>query len=94
MAGEYMVTGEVELFPQEGGWFFVRVPRWISDELDDMADRGLIAIRATIGDSTWDTSLLPMGDGTKFIALNARVRKVNVLALGDHLTVRFSLRDR
>ena len=94
MAHAYTTTGEVELFPQAGGWYFVRVPPSISDELTDLGDRGLIAVRATVGDSTWDTSLLPMGDGTKFIALNARVRKANHLDIGDSVTVGFSPRVR
>jgi Domain of unknown function (DUF1905) len=91
---DYAITGQVELFPQVGGWHFVRVPRPISDELEHLADRGLIAIRATVGDVTWDTSMLPMGDGTKFIALKAEVRQANRLDLGDSVTVAFSPRER
>lgn len=94
MANAYTVVGQVELFPQDGGWHFVRVPIRISDELEHLADRGLIAVRATVGDTTWDTSLLPMGDGTTFLALNARVRKRNALATGDVVTVTFTPRDR
>jgi Domain of unknown function (DUF1905) len=90
----YRITGEVELFPQNGGWYFVRVPVTITDELEHIADRGLVAVSATVGDTNWDTSLLPMGDATKFIALNARVRTTNHLQLGDLVTVRFSLRTR
>lgn len=94
MAHAYTVVGRVELFPQDGGWHFVRVPTRISDELGHLADRGLVAVRATVGDTTWDTSLLPMGDGTTFIALNARVRKRNALATGDSVTVTFTTRER
>jgi hypothetical protein len=94
MEDSYTVHGHVELFPQDGGWHFVRVPTRISDELVHRADRGLIAVRATVGDTTWDTSLLPIGDGSTFIALNARVRKRNALATGDSITVTFTLRDR
>lgn len=94
MAAAYTVVGEVELFPQEGGWHFVRVPARISDQLAHLADRGLVAVRATVGDTTWDTSLLPMGDGTTFIALNARVRKRNGLATGRAITVTFTTRER
>ncbi len=94
MANAFTVVGQVELFPQDGGWHFVRVPTRISDELEHLADRGLIAVRATVGDTTWDTSLLPMGDGTTFIALNARVRERNSLATGDSVTVTFTTRDR
>lgn len=94
MANAYTVEGRVELFPQDGGWHFVRVPTRISDELGHLADRGLIAVRATVGDTSWNTSLLPMGDGTMFIALNARVRQRNTLAAGDVATVTFTPRDR
>lgn len=94
MARAYTVVGPVELFPQAGGWYFVRVPTRISDELGHLAERGLIAVRATLGTTSWETSLLPMGDGTTFIALNARVRKANALALGDTVTVVVSPRVR
>lgn len=36
--------------------------------------------------------LLPMGDGSHFVALNAKVRRANRLELGDSVTVRFKLR--
>ena len=94
MANDYVVSGEVELFPQPGGWYFVRVPVDITEDLEMLADRGLIAVQAVVGTTTWDTSLMPMGDGTKFIALNARVRKANRIDLDDIVTVSFSLRHR
>lgn len=94
MAIPHIVVGQVELFPQTGGWHYVRIPTRISDPLMHLADRGLIAVRATVGDTTWDTSLLPMGDGTTFIALNARVRKRNGLTVGGPVTVTFTPRDR
>lgn len=90
----YKITGEVEQFPQNAGWYYVRVPVTITEELEHLADRGLVAVRTTVGDTSWDTSLLPMGDATKFIALNARVRSSNHLQLGDLVTVSFSLRTR
>lgn len=90
----YTVTGRVERFPQEGGWWYVAVPTSITEELEGLADRGLIAVQATAGSVTWDTSLLPKGDGTHFIALNARVRRANDLDVGDSLTVSFRLRQR
>jgi len=94
MTAAFTVVGTVELFPQDGGWHFVRAPTRISDGLEHLADRGLIAVRITVGHTTWDTSLLPMGDGTTFIALNARVRKRNALTTGDWVTVTFAPRDR
>ncbi|HYD34749.1 MAG TPA: DUF1905 domain-containing protein [Vitreimonas sp.] len=90
----FTVKGEIELFPQKGGWFFVRVPKKYTELTKDVADRGLVAITATAGGSSWNTSLLPMGDGTHFIALPAKVRKKENLNLGDSLSMTFVLRDR
>jgi hypothetical protein len=94
MARTFTVVGEVELFEREGGWYFVRIPTRISDELHHLADRGLVAVRATVGNTAWDTSLLPMGDGTTFVPLNAKVRARNHLRLGAAVTLSFTPRER
>lgn len=86
---DYVVTAKVELFPQEGGWFFIRVPNEISDQLQRFANRGLIPIEAKTGNTVFKTSLMPYGDGTKFIALKASVRKKESIGLGDEISVIF-----
>jgi hypothetical protein len=88
----FKINSKLEIFPQKGGWHFVRVPKSISEELLHKAERGVIAINATIGNVSWKTSLLPMGDGTHFIALNAKVRKNENLNLGDQIEIHFNLR--
>jgi len=62
--------------------------------LAHLADRGLIAITAHIGNSSWPTSLLPMGDGTHFIALPAKVRTKEKLSLGAAVEISFAMRAR
>ncbi|MDP2216164.1 MAG: DUF1905 domain-containing protein [Methanolobus sp.] len=89
----YQTRGEAEIFPQKGGWVYVRVPIGITEQLLHMAQRGLIPIRASVGSTSWDTSLLPMGDGTHFIALNAKVRKKEDIEVGNDITVSFQLRE-
>ncbi len=91
---EYTIEGEVQLFPQDGGWHYVAIPAWITEELAGLADRGVVAVRATVGQTTWDTSLLPKGDGSHFVALNTRVRQANGLDIGDAVSLRFSIRHR
>jgi hypothetical protein len=88
----YKAKGKVELFPQKGGWVYIRVPFIITKGLLHRADRGLIPIKATVGEFSWDTSLLPMGDGTHFIALNAKARKKESIEVGDTITIAFELR--
>jgi hypothetical protein len=89
----YQTRGLVEIFPQKGGWVYIRVPSSITRELLYRADRGLIPIKATVGKTSWETSLLPMGDGTHFIALNARVRKRENIDVGKMITISFELRE-
>ena len=86
-------TAEVELFPQVGGWRYVKVPDRLRDQLTMRAQRGLIPVTATIGATSWPTSLLPKGDGTHFIALNAKVRKAERIELGDRVRVSFVPRN-
>ena len=74
---------KIELFDREKGWHYVSVPIELSIPLEYLADRGLIAVTARIGNSSWPTSLLPMGDGTHFIALPAKVRTKEKLSLGN-----------
>jgi hypothetical protein len=94
MIKKYNFSSMIELFPQKGGWHYVAVPKNISTPLLYLADRGLIAIHATVGKSTWSTSLLPMGDKTHFIALNTKVLKKEKLALGQKINISFILRQR
>lgn len=90
----FRVRGDVERFPQEGGWVYVRVPEKYTDMTRPYANRGLVPITAQIRNTTWQTSLLPMGDGTHFIALSAKVRKAEDVQVGGKVSVTFRLRRR
>ena len=87
-------AAKVELFEREKGWHYVSVPTKLSKPLEHLSDRGLIAITVKIGNSIWPTSLLPMGDGTHFIALPAKVRSKEKLSLGNEIEVSFEVRIR
>ncbi|GHU99841.1 hypothetical protein FACS1894211_05960 [Clostridia bacterium] len=90
----YEFQGIVELFPQDKGWHFVRVPDALSEPFKRLEDRGLIAVTAFVGSSAWNTSQLPMGDGSHFIALPATVRSKEKIHLGDTVKVMFRIRER
>jgi hypothetical protein len=89
---EFTEKAIVELFPQKGGWHYVRVPEQYTRMSKEMAERGLVPITARVGNTEWETSLLPMGDGTHFIALNAKVRKAEKIVKGDEITFHFMFR--
>lgn len=90
---QYKVKDKIQLFPQKGGWYYVQMPKSITTELNHLADRGLIPIIAIVGSSTWNTSLLPKGDGTHFIALNKKVMKRESLELNMEIEISFEIRN-
>ena len=90
----YSFEGKVELFKKEKGWYYVSVPTELSKPLEHLADRGLIAVTARVGYSSWPTSLLPMGDGTYFIALPAKVRKKENLLIDGDVEISFEIRGK
>lgn len=91
---ENTFIAKVKLFERDKGWYYVSVPMELSVPLEHLADRGLIAVTAKVGNSTWQTSLLPMGDGTHFIALPAKVRSKENISVGADVKVSFETRSR
>ena len=85
---------QICLFERDKGWYYVPVPSELSKPLEHLADRGLIAITANAGASSWPTSMLPMGDGTHFIALPAKVRQKEKLSLGATVEITFEVSTR
>jgi hypothetical protein len=89
------ITGVVEVFSEcNMPWYFVRVPKSIVQPYKALSERGLIAITAKVGNSSWPTSLMPYGDGTHFIPLPAKVRKAESINAGGKVTIKFDLRER
>ena len=86
------VVGEVERFPGVGGWYVVRLGAERSAEALTAARRGFVPVRASVGATTWDSSLMPLGDGTLFLALPAAVRRAEDLDEGDPVRARYRLR--
>ncbi len=92
MPESYTIKEEVRIFPRAGGWHYVAVPQSYTDALKPLAERGLVAVRATVGNSSWDTSLLPMGDGSQFIPLPAAVRRKENITIGNVVELSFVAR--
>jgi len=89
---ENKFTANIELLDH---WLYVPVPTELSIPLKFLATNfGFIAITARVGNSSWQTSLMPKGDGTHFIALPAKVRSKEKLSLGAEIEVSFEIRER
>ena len=90
-------TATIERFECVNGWHYATVPEELVMplKLQDYANQfGYIAITAKTGTSSWDTSIMPMGDNTEFIAFPAKVRKKEKIVLGDEVEISFEIRMR
>ena len=85
----------IERFSMPCGWHYVLVPAELSIAFEHLAANfGYIAITAKVGNSSWSTSLLPMGNKLYFIALPAKVRLKEKLSFGDEIEISFEPRVR
>jgi len=90
---ENTFIAEIERFDMQGGWHFVPVPVELSKPLEFLAiNFGFVAINAKVGNTSWQTSLLPKGDGSHFIALPKKVRTKEKLLHGMAVEVSFEPR--
>jgi len=92
------VTGEVWEWRGPAPYHFVTVPDDVAEEIKDIANDvsygwGMIPVKATIGRTTWTTSLWPK-DGRYVIPLKDAVRRSERVELGDHVTVRMTVTPR
>jgi hypothetical protein len=80
-------------------WTFVGLPAEASEEIRDLAAGprrgfGSLRVRATVGGSTWATSIFPDSmRGTYVLPIKRAVRDAEALSVGDIATVTVELID-
>jgi hypothetical protein len=79
-------------------WAFVRLPVSDSEEIRDLAGGvrrgfGSVRVRATIGASTWTTSIFPDSQAGYVLPVKRPVRVAEALDVGDTATVTVELID-
>jgi hypothetical protein len=89
---KHLITDIVKIFQMQNPWFYIIVPPEIVLATKERAYRGLIPITVTLGKSVWNTSILPMGNGIKFIPLKALIRKNENIDAGSKIELTFILR--
>lgn len=90
----YRVTGVIQRFPGANGWFYLELPAELGLLFRPLVGQrwpALIKVRCTVGQTSWDGSILPIKGGPLFIALPAPVRKKEALAEGSAITLTFGL---
>jgi hypothetical protein len=86
---------EAELWEWDakGGWFFLTLPEDRVDDIhartDDMLRRGFGSVRveATIGATTWRTSIFPGQTGSYVLPVKKPVRTAEGIEAGDAVAV-------
>lgn len=78
---------------EDGIWHYVHVPKEPRDKYKAREHRGIIKVRATIGNSTWDASLMPWADGSAQISVNKKVRTAEAIQVRDVVRVSVELHD-
>jgi Domain of unknown function (DUF1905) len=92
------ISGEVWYWRGPAPYHFVTVPPAEADDLKAMSPLvsygwGMIPVAASIGVTTWTTSLWPK-DGAYVVPLKDAVRAAEDIELGDVVTVRMRITPR
>jgi Domain of unknown function (DUF1905) len=79
-------------------WTFVSLPAGESEEIRDLAGGprrgfGSVRVRATIGSSSWTTSIFPEGQAGYALPVKRSVRVAQALDVGDTTRVTVELID-
>lgn len=91
---KFEVEGKVWRWQGESPWHFVYVNEKTSRQIRDMkraGRNGLVRIQATIGKTSWSTSLFPTKDGPYLIAIKAEVRRAEGVGDGDKVEIECTL---
>jgi len=87
----YSIREKVWIWPGVAGWHFVTLPKKLSAEIKNGGTRkrvGFVPIQATLGATTWRTSLFPhTSEGTYLLAVKAQVRKKESVLVGDVISI-------
>jgi hypothetical protein len=101
-AGPVIVTFDAELWVWDARraetWTFVTLPAEASEDIRDLAQGprrgfGSVRVRATVGGSTWQTSIFPDSTRGYVLPIKRAVRKAEALDEGSVATVTVELID-
>ena len=95
MQNNYTIREKVWIWPGIAGWHFVTLPKKLYQEIKYATIKprvGFVPIEATLGATTWQTSLFPhTSEGTYLLAVKAQVRKKESVLVGDTPTIHFKI---
>ncbi len=91
-------TAQLWIAKADAPWHFVTLPQELSDRVADQVPKrpgfGSVRVEATIGSTTWETSLFPDSKaGAYVLPVKRAVRDREKLVAGDELMVKLSLAE-
>jgi hypothetical protein len=97
---DYRFRAVVWLHQGDTGWHFATLPTDVADEIDLLTEDtrrgfGSVKVRATIGSSTWETSLFPDTKAESFVLpVKKPVRTKEGIEDGAEVEIQIDLVDR
>jgi hypothetical protein len=96
MKKPFVIEGKVWKYEGPAGWYFVYVDRKISEEIAALPGKkkvgwGFVPVRATLGSTTWSTTLFPTKEKEYLLAIKAAVRNKEAVFEDDEVKVSFVL---
>lgn len=84
----FKFSGKVWIYPGPGGWHFVSLPKKVSGQIRksvlEKRPWGYVKVRATIGQTSWQTGLWPQAkEGVYLLVIKAPVRHKEGIHEGD-----------
>lgn len=96
MGPRFQFTSLLWEWESRDNWFFVSLSRDASEEIAQLPfpprGFGSIPVQATIGRSTWQTSIFPQSDGIYVLPVRKAVREKEALEKDDRVDVEVELR--
>lgn len=97
---KFSIKAKVWLYPgTEANWHFITIPKKESDQIKDRFGHdargwGSLPVNATIGATTWKTSIFPdKKAGAYLLPLKADVRKKEGVAVGKTIALTVEIRE-
>ena len=100
MLDQLQFSGELWVSPGPGGWTFITLPVDCADQIRFLTGGrkakswGMIKVKASIGSSTWRTTIWPdKASGSFLLPVKAAVRKAEKISAGDCVGVELTVLD-
>ncbi|MGI9118032.1 MAG: DUF1905 domain-containing protein [Minisyncoccia bacterium] len=87
----FTIKSKVWRWPGDGGWHFVTLDKKLSENIRKVYTKGFVKINATIGKTTWATSLFPHKQAGYLLCISKKVRKTEGILEGDEVKIKIVL---